>query len=80
MSDFTCNTDFCKQCGFDGELCKGCVKKKCYEQGRADAIEEYKLKLLNAKSDLVNDIHKAKIWVEFKRQAIDIAEQLKEQK
>ena len=50
------------------------------EQIRADAIDEYKLKLLNCKSDLVNDIHKAKIWVEFKRQAIEISEQLKENK
>lgn len=50
------------------------------KQIRVEVIDEYKLKLLNSKTDLVNDIHKAKIWVEFKRQAIDIAEQLKENK
>lgn len=44
MSDFNCDTDFCKQCGLDGELCKGCVKKKCYEQGRADMLTEIKSK------------------------------------
>lgn len=40
MSKFNLNTDFCKQCGCDGVLCNGCVKKKCYEQGKADGVLE----------------------------------------
>lgn len=40
MKSFNCNTDFCRQCGMDGELCKNCEKKKCYEQGRADKYKE----------------------------------------
>lgn len=38
MSRFILDTEFCKQCGFDGALCDGCIKKKCYKQGRVDAI------------------------------------------
>lgn len=50
-----------------------------YELGRADAIDEYHLKLLNCQTTKVKSIHDAEIWVEFKRQSTKIAEQLKEQ-
>lgn len=40
MSKFNLDTDFCRQCGCDSGWCDGCVKKKYYQQGRADAIEE----------------------------------------
>lgn len=42
-----------------------------------EVIEEYKLKLLNAKMEK-GSIKEAKVWVEFKRRVIEIAEQLKE--
>lgn len=49
MSKFNLDTEFCKQCGWDGGLCNNCVKKKCYEQGKADTITEIH-------SDLVTEI------------------------
>lgn len=49
------------------------------KQIREEVIEEYKLKLLNLKTDKVRDIHSAEIWVEFKRQVCIIAEQMKEE-
>ena len=60
------------------EQIKADLIREVEKKVKAEVIEEYKLKLLNAKTNLVNDTNKAKVWVEFKRQAIEIAEQLEE--
>lgn len=74
MSKFNLDTDFCRQCGCDSGWCDGCVKKKYYQQGRTDAVDEF-IKTIKPRMKWDNDIYTLAI-----EHCIEVAKQLKEQK